>query len=246
MGKKAETKRQWMRRVMDSSKIVEKLQPKFADYEEYPKWVNNLWLMLMPVSHPGLHLKANQKLGVRQFGAFWGRQYALAAVQRGKVQLSAKTLEEMNRAIAGLKPSKPEIAQFVESSFKRHKVWYPAFTKFIKETLGSACDRPYAEAVGFFQAFGNSMMIKPTDLETERTMGVSEKIAWVMILEWLAISKLRSVGQLHSMFEAALKPHGIVINLKRMEKLCQRIGLRFRGRGRPKKPKIQTNSAGRM
>lgn len=219
---------------MDSHQKVEKLQPQFADYEEYPEWVHNLWLMLMPVSHPKLHLKANGKLTVRQFGALWGRQYALAAVQRGEVRLSAKAVEEKDRAIALLKANKPEIAQLIESSFKQHKLWYPAFIKCIKETLGSACDRPYAESVTFFQAFSNSIRIQPTDLETEGTMGVSEKIAFVMMLEWRAIAKLQSVGQLHKILETALKPHGIIVTLKRVEKLCQRIGLRFKGRGRPK------------
>jgi hypothetical protein len=136
--------------------------------------------------------------------------------------------------IAALKAVNPEIAQFIESSFELHKLWYPAFIGFIGETLGSACGRPYAEAVEFIQAFGVSMVIQPTDLETERTVGVSEKIAFAIILEWRAISKLQSVGQLHKILAEALKPQGIVVTLKRVEKLCQRIGLRFKGRGRPK------------
>jgi hypothetical protein len=242
MRKKTESQRQWMRRIVARFEEVEKLRPDLADFDEYAKWVQNLWLILMPVVHPKLHLKANKKLTVRQFGAFWGRQFALAAVQRGEVELSQKTLEEKKRAIAGLKPSKPEIAQFIESSFKKHKLWYPAFIKFIKETLDSACDRPYGEAVTFVQAFSDAMAIKPSDLETERTMGVGEKITFVMILEWRSISKLQSVRQLHRILDAALRPQGVVVTLKRVEKLCQRIGLKFRGRGRPQKAEIQTNS----
>jgi hypothetical protein len=235
MKMKTETQREWMQRVIYNHERVEKLQPQFADFEEYPEWVHNLWLIVMRVSHPKLHLRTQQKFSVHQFGAFWGRQYALAAMLQGKVQLSPKTLGEKDRMIAVLKTVKPEIAQFIESSFEKHKLWYPAFIGFIKETLGSSCDRPYAEAVTFIQAFAGSMLIKPTDLETERTIGVSEKIAFVMIIEWQVISKLLSVGQLHKILAAALKPHGIVVTLKRVEKLCQRIRLRFKGRGRPRK-----------
>jgi hypothetical protein len=43
------------------------------------------------------------------------------------------------------------------------------------------------------------------------------------------------------MFEMALKRHGIVVKYKRIEKLCQRIKLKFKGRGRPPGSKIQTN-----
>jgi hypothetical protein len=231
---RTETQRQWMRRVMDNHNRVEKLQPQFADFDDYPEWVQNLWLMVMPVANPKLHLKAKQKPTMRQFGTLWGRQYAFAVLQGGQVPLSAKTLEEKNLATAALKQSKPEIAQFIQKCFDQQKLWYPAFAKFIKETLSSVCDRPYEDTVTFLGAFAEAALIRPTDLETERTMGVSEKIAFVMILEWRAISKLQSVRQLHKILEAALKPRGIVVTLKRVEKLCQRIGLRFRGRGRPK------------
>jgi hypothetical protein len=235
MRHKAETQRQWMRRIINRFDEVEKLQPKFTDFAAYPKWVQNLWLILIPVAHPKLHLKANQTLSVRQFGSLWGRQYALTAVQRGEVELTAKTVEEKSRGIALMKQSDSKFGQFLESCFEKSKCWHPAFVAFMKETLASVCGRPHSEAVVFFEAFGKAVVIKPTDLETDRTMGVGEKLAFAMIHNWRAISKLESVGELHKILAAALKPHGIVIGLKRVEKLCQRIGLKFKGRGRPRK-----------
>jgi len=235
MRKKAETQLQWMRRIIDNSEVVEKLQPNFVDFDDYPKWVQNLWLVLMPVAYPKLHLRTNHRLTVHQFGLLWGRQYALAGVQRGEVELSQKTLEEKNRMIIAMRQTDPRFAKFIEDCFDKNQDRRAAFVKFIKETLTSVCDRPHAEAVTFFRAFGEATMIKPTDLETDRTMGVGEKLAFVLIHQWRAISKLKSVSQLHKILSAALKPHGIVISLKRIEKLCQRIGLKFKGRGRPKK-----------
>jgi hypothetical protein len=235
MRKKVETQRQWMRRIVDNYRRVEKLQPKFDDFDDYDKWVQNLWLILMPVGHPKLHLKPNQKPTVRQFGALWGRQFAIEAVKRGEVPLSQKTLEEKARGIAVMKESNPKLGQFLESLFEKSECWRPVFVKFIKETLGSVCDRPHAEAVTFFEAFGKAVVIKPADLESDRTMGVGEKIAWVMILRCREISKFSSIGELHRFLSMAAKPHRIVISLKRIEKLCQRIDLKLKGRGRPKK-----------
>ena len=71
-------------------------------------------------------------------------------------------------------------------------------------------------------------------------MGVGERIAYVMLLFWRDISKFESVAQLYHLLSEASKPMGIEITLKRVEKLCQRIGLKFKSRGRPKR-KIQTN-----
>src|ERR1700719_590714 len=140
MRKKTETQRQWMRRINDNYEEVEKLQPNFEDFDDYPKWVLNLFPILFSVSHPKLHLKAGQKLTVRQFGSLWGRQYALTAVVQGKVQLSQKTLEEKNRTFAVLKQSKPKFVQFIKNCFEKNNRWRPAFVKFMKETLASVCE----------------------------------------------------------------------------------------------------------
>jgi len=61
------------------------------------------------------------------------------------------------------------------------------------------------------------------------------------LMMWRTIERLESVAQLHRIFEQALKPRGIVIKYKRIEKLCQRIKLKFKGPGRPPGSKIQTN-----
>jgi hypothetical protein len=55
MEKKAETQQEWMRRVVENHERIEKLQPQFAEMEEYPEWVHDLWLIVMRVSHPKLH-----------------------------------------------------------------------------------------------------------------------------------------------------------------------------------------------
>ena len=62
-----------------------------------------------------------------------------------------------------------------------------------------------------------------------------------MIAMWQEIEQLHSIGELHRLFEKALKPKGIVVKYKRIEKLCQRIKLKFKGPGRPPGSKTQTN-----
>ena len=112
-------------------------------------------------------------------------------------------------------------------------MWNLKFEEFIQETLASACTRPYAESSAFFEAFGKATVMKPNEFETERTLGVGDKICWTMIVMWQEIEQLRSVAELHRVFEQALKPHGIVVGYKQIEKLCQRIKLKFKDRGRP-------------
>jgi hypothetical protein len=120
----------------------------------------------------------------------------------------------------------------------RMKKWRSKFKRFIDETIAEARSLPYKSSSAFLLAFAKSNRIEPDDLATERAMGVGEIIAFVMISFWKHVEKFQSVAQLHRFLQAACKPSGIVITLKRVEKLCQRIGLRFKGRGRPRK--IQT------
>jgi hypothetical protein len=123
------------------------------------------------------------------------------------------------------------------------RAWGPVFKGFMKETVASACERPYVEASAFFEAFGKAVVMKPDELLTERTMGVGDKICWAMFVMWQETERLESVAQLHRALEQALKPRGIVVKYKRIEKLCQRIKLKFKGRGRPPVSRIQTNPA---
>jgi hypothetical protein len=50
------------------------------------------------------------------------------------------------------------------------------------------------------------------------------------------VEKCRSVPELHRWL-SDIFGESLIGDIKRLEKICQRIGLRFRGRGRPRKPK---------
>jgi hypothetical protein len=191
-----------------------------------------------------LKVKRVKKWTAKDLGQFLGRQNALEGLVWDEVPLSPRVRLEKERWIdsqAGILSSNPKLAKSLIQDVKGMEKWRPVFRKFIDETLASARNRPYPESSAFLEAFGKANVIKPDDLATERTMGVGERIAYVMILFWRPISKFESVAQLYQLLSLAAKPMGIVITLKRVEKLCQRIGLKFKGRGRPK-GKIQTNS----
>ena len=242
--KRPPNERRWVAQVLSRYDAIEKLQPKSIDamVNAWPDWVVKLWVILFGVSHPGLNVRSHKKWTARDLGRFVGRQNALASLVRDEVPLSPRVEEESERWIASQVDKICSNRKLANSSMRiavKLQAWMPVFDKFIDETLASARKRPYPESSAFFEAFAKANIIKPDDLATERTMGVREKIAYVMIAFWHPISKCESVAQVHRFVSAAANPSGIVITLKRVEKLCQRIGLKFKGRGRPK-GKIQT------
>ena len=239
------SEKNWVKQVLKKYDAIEKRQPKAFDFpvNEWPQWVFNLWPILIGVSHPGLNVKRPKKWTAKELGQLLGRQSALEGLLWDEVPLSPRVMEEKNRWLdsrAGELRDNRNLAVALTADLKGSKAWRPLFKSFIDDALASARNRPYPESSAFLEAFGKANVIKPDDLATEKTMGVGERIAYGMILYWRPISKLESVAQLYQLLSTAARPMGIVITLKRVEKLCQRIGLKFKGRGRPKR-KIQTN-----
>jgi len=246
MKNKLKNQRRWIKSVIDKYEAIEKLQPQLfrATVDEWPEWVCKLWHVLFRISHPGLNMKCVKNWTTKDLGRFLGRQSALEGVVWNEVPLSSRVTQEKEQWIAlqaAKLNSNPKLARAFKKYAQKMRKWRPLFKKFIDETLVSARKLPYSESSAFLEAFGKAVVIKPDDLASEDKVGVGERIAWVMFLYWQQIAKFSSVGELHRFLSLAAKPMGIVISLKRIEKLCWRIGLKFRKPGRPKKGKIQTS-----
>jgi hypothetical protein len=242
--------KRWVYHVLTKFKQLDESWPEpLAKDPEWPDWVYNLFVQLMGISHPGTKIKNYQNWKAKDLGRFLGRQYAGEFLLQGKVPVTHQVVRESEKfekwSADFIRKRNPD---FDEAKFDRQfaaseKVWRPRFQKFMQETLASVCERPYIEARDFFEAFGKAMVMKPDEFETERTLGVGDKICWTMICIWPEIQTLKSVSQLHQILEQALKPKGIEIKYKRIEKLCQRIGLKFQeGGGRPKGSKNSDKS----
>jgi hypothetical protein len=248
MQNKPVSQRKWILRVMNHYGAVEQLRGDSINdkrFSELPEWVVNLLGILMGVSHPGLKVR-NTKWKTKDLGKFIGRQYAIERLMFGEVPLNPDAVVETRRCTASLirrgKKRNPnlDLAQLQQKETEAHKKWRPHFRQFIQETLAAACDRPYVESSAFFHAFAQAQ-IEPDDFRTENSMGVGDKIVWAMVMEWQDIAKLQSIGELHRVLEKAFQPHGVVVTYKRIEKLCQRIKLKFKDPGRPVGSKTQTN-----
>jgi hypothetical protein len=240
--------RQWIREVLDKFGELQEFQTEpFKHDPDWPEWVTNLLLMLLGISHPGVKVKNVRKWKAKNLGRLLGRHYAVEHLMWGEVPLSPQVIRERDAALewAGKQITSKSIEikfkEFVKRFTEQTKVWRPKFQEFIQETLSETCGRPYVESSAFFEAFGKAVVMKPDDLETERTMGVGDKVCLYLFASWRLIEGFHSVGELHRHLEKVFKPYGIVLRQKRIEKLCQRIKLKFKEPGRPPGGKIQTN-----
>jgi hypothetical protein len=250
MSQKFIGQRRWVQGVLKKFGDLEKYQPNPLDAQmEWPDWVQNLLMMLYAVTNPGCKLKNLKKWKPKDLGKFLGRQYAGEQLTRGQVPLSPTVLKEGIQferwAGAWASEKRPDIdwVKFNRDWESQDKIWKERFKGFMKETLASVCDRPYVEARDFFEAFGKASVIKPDELETERTLGVGDRMCWAIFMNWRDIERLESVAQFHQILEKVAKNRGIVWKYKRTEKFCQRIKLKFRkGPGRPPESKNSDKS----
>jgi hypothetical protein len=94
-------------------------------------------------------------------------------------------------------------------------------------------DLPAADAASFF-AGKSQGILGPSGADDGSLHETSAtKIYLLLILAWPTVSELPSVSVLHDWLKSRLGPR-VVGEKRRVEKLCERMGLRLRGRGRPK------------
>src|ERR1035441_6646425 len=90
--------RRWIREVMTKLGDLQEHEPEpFNRDPEWPEWVDNLLMMLMGISHPGVKMKNLKKWKAKDLGRFLGRQYAGEYLMQGGVPLSSRVIEEGER-----------------------------------------------------------------------------------------------------------------------------------------------------
>jgi hypothetical protein len=120
------------------------------------------------------------------------------------------------------------------------RVWYPALRRLAKRALCSCVDQPYEDMTEFLLAYSEAFSRKPKKPGMADIGNPTTEIYFFILTFWRAVSALRSVHQLHQNLVKVFGPHRVG-DLKRIEKICQRIDLRFRKPGRPKRAEtIQT------
>lgn len=98
----------------------------------------------------------------------------------------------------------------------------------MKRACAGAIDADFVECAEFFTAFAEGMKHSPNDMERTNT-----RIILALMIGWRTFVQFPSIRAIH---EAFCKGMGVQLvgNLKRFEKMCQRIGFKVRGKGRPK------------
>jgi len=175
---------------------------------EFPDWVQRLLRELIATFCPVAKLKVGPEWTAGEVGALVGHRLAYCYV--------VAEMPTMDGAPA-------QTANFTKSQ-----------VVVVQRSLALAAAQSYPDAKQFFTAFAKALNKKPADAEASNFERTSTKVYAALLQIWPSVGTMRSVRELRQ----ALCRHldaDVVGDVKRVEKMCQRLGLRFGRPGRPKK-----------
>ncbi len=231
-----ELRKTWLKRLADEFLKLEPFFPvqNMVPDKGVPQWVENVGQELGATLFPVVRIKDDLNLTPRRMGALIGHSCALG------VWMMEGLAHELNKPEQEIDLSKFTPEQIEQGKKYLNGIvndWYPALRRLAKRSLCSCVDQPYEDMTEFLLAYSEAFSRKPKKPGLADIGNPTIEIYFFMFTFWRAINALRSVHQLHQRLVGVFGPHRVG-ELKRVEKICQRIDLHYRKPGRPQKSEI--------
>lgn len=223
---------EWLRRLAEEYEKLDAAMPvkNILPEEAGPAWVQNLEREVADILFPVANLKEPQSRSPKQMGAILGHQCASGVWMMEWFAAEAQNPKKTD----GIKPSAEKIKEGEKIVKGLSEDWYEGLCNLAKLALSSCVDQSYEDMKTFLLAYATAFAQKPHSFGVGNIGHSAFPIYVFMLMHWRIVERLNSVRELHEML---VKVFGAsqVGELKRIEKICQRIGLHYRKPGRPKK-----------
>jgi hypothetical protein len=204
--------------------------------ENCPEWVHRVELEYIGAVHPDADLKGATIFTPARMGGFLGNQCAYAVWMVESLEAMVEHAMKQPEKIKDFVERKEECEQG-QIILRRFIEWYKALQHMAGRALKSCVYQSYEDMSGFLMAYSRAFSKKPRlgagmgDFGST-TFGVYHFMLW----HWRTVDQLDSVRALHDLLRRSMGEHRVG-DLKRIEKICQRISLHYRKPGRPKASK---------
>lgn len=228
-----ENRKAWLNKLGEEFLKLEPLfpVPNFMPDDEGPKWVRNVERELAATMYPTARLKEELNFTPRRMGSLIGYSCAYGVWQMEALEALAdrdeSDLDTTKMTAEQMECGENYLMRIVND-------WYPALRRFAKRALCSAVDQTYEDMTEFLLAYSQAFSRKPRTLDLSGIGTSATEIYLFLITYWRLVSVMQSVHQLHQCLIKVYGPYRVG-QLKRVEKICQRIELHYRKPGRPKK-----------
>jgi len=199
--------------------------------EACPAWEEKVSGEIARILMPGAELKGTIRFTPKQMGAILGHQCANGVwMVEVLASLAAAALNTTQMPESGADTER-------ENAFsEQFTAWYSGLRRLAKRSLCSCVDQPYEDMTNFLGGFAAGFSRKPRTLGIGQFGSTNFEIYVLLLMYHPFIEQLGSVSALHAWLRRVMGEYRTG-DLKRIEKICQRIDLRFRKPGRPKTAK---------
>lgn len=230
MSQKQNDDREWLRRIVARMERAESKLPEPPWWKgNWPKWVENVGRELTRTFHPTAKLRVSDNWEPGEVGAILGQQVAYFDSVADVMEVPDGKIDWKKLRLVYGKDIKKRVENYQR---KLNEEFFPDYARGLKFALALAIQQEYRSCAKFFAAFGRAIERRVSSWDGfGRT---NTQIYIVLLLGWRSVEKLDSVPALHHGLCKIFGTH-LVGDLKRIEKMCQRLDLHLGRRGRPRK-----------
>lgn len=239
-------RQEWIDRLCAEYIKVGELYPKelfpHLQNDEFPAWASRIMDEMAQILFPEARLRKGVDLTPKRLGALIGHSCASGVWQlewlQNQMHVALREDVRKKAETPSLSEKEWKVAESIARSHRQVlEVWYPALRRLAKRALCSAVDQTYGDMTDFLLGYSRAFARKPRSFKVGDWGGTTFELYFILLLSWPVVDKLRSVTELHSVLVKVLGQHRTG-DKKRIEKICERIGLHYRKPGRPTKAKI--------
>ena len=196
-----------------------------------PQWVTRCGEKVSRALFPNIQERSD----FQTRGASYAAGFSLGLIEGGLIAL-ADIFEKLKPWPEMRQPTDEEIRKWLQSLFGEYGEWLFEALKddgavFFEGVADFEAKLNVTEAARYAQ--GTADALKMIDGKNRRNDGTD--IYLFILLYWRVVERLDSVDHLHRVLMKVLGRNRAGCDPKRVAQICQRVGLRYRARGRPRK-----------
>ncbi|HEV2453542.1 MAG TPA: hypothetical protein VGY98_04740 [Verrucomicrobiae bacterium] len=207
--------------------------------DEAPLWATNALGEAIKIVFPSRRLPAAGEWDMDFVGEFFGRLQAIAKLHLGEIPMGSEVRAEYDKfqQLTALRPESPEKDITQKLLAQNFKAWLKAVNGAIPQLMDGALGSSHEDALQFQKGLLRGMSLGPDELTTGKTFQRHTRTFWVLGTYWRFWVNCRSVREVYKHLCNAVGEKRIG-SFKTFENhVVKKIGLKVRGRGRPKAAK---------
>ena len=199
--------------------------PTWLQIEALPQWAGNAAGAIIKAAMPGTAWKEPKRWTPGDLGAFLGGKTVYWKAESDEENYDPLWLKRLAKPLKTVE-ERNSLAAIVRYFRKLWRVGYPQYLNALIQCFALVADAPHQEKIRFFKAYTKAIAQRQNSDGSPARSTTATPIYSFLLIRWRAVEQLESISKLHSVL-CTVFGSATIGDLKRVEKICERIGLSF-------------------